>query len=82
MGWLILLALALATLGLLWVMRVRGGLLTASAAALFLGASGYALQGRPSLPGAPAAESGGHDVFPLTQARHAFFFTSCRPRAG
>jgi cytochrome c-type biogenesis protein CcmH len=73
MGWLLLLLLAAASLGLLWALRVRGGLLTASAAALFLGASGYALQGRPDVPGAPAAAGEGHDIFPLTDARHAFY---------
>ena len=51
MGWLILLLLGASSLGLLWGLRVRGGLLTASAAALLLGASGYALQGSPSLTG-------------------------------
>src|SRR5207237_4418544 len=40
---------------------------------LLLGASGYALQGSPNTPGAPAQSGGGHDVFPLTDARHAFF---------
>ena len=39
---------------MLWLLGVRGGLLTASAAALLLGAAGYALQGSPDLPGAPA----------------------------
>jgi len=73
MGWLFLFALAFASLGLLWSLRVRGGLLTAAAAALFLGTSGYALQGRPDLPGAPAAAGEGHDIFPLTDARHAFY---------
>jgi cytochrome c-type biogenesis protein CcmH len=73
MGWFILIALIAASLGLLWVSRVRGGLLTASAAALLLGASGYALQGSPVVPGAPAAGGEAHDVFPLTDARHAFF---------
>ena len=73
MGWLILLLLGVGSLALLWGMRVRGGLLTAGAAALFLGATGYALQGRPNLPGAPAASGEGHDIFPLTDARHAFF---------
>lgn len=73
MGWLVLLALLTASLGLLWFLGVRGGLLTASAAALLLGASGYALQGRPEVPGAPAQGSEGHDIFPLTDARHAFF---------
>jgi cytochrome c-type biogenesis protein CcmH len=73
MGWLILLLLFAVSLGLLWRLGVRGGLLTASAAALLLGASGYALQGSPNAPGAPARGGGGHDIFPLTDARHAFF---------
>lgn len=73
MGWLVLLSLAVTTLGLLWLFKVRGGLLTASAAALFLGASGYALQGRPNVPTAIASGGEAHDIFPLTDARHAFF---------
>jgi len=73
MGWLILAGLIAASLGILCALRVRGGLLTASAAALILGASGYALQGSPSLPGAPAQRNDAADVFPLTDARHAFF---------
>jgi cytochrome c-type biogenesis protein CcmH len=73
MGWLVLLILATASLALLWVLGARSGLLTASAAALLLGASGYALQGRPDLAGAPAAGGEGRDIFPLTDARHAFF---------
>jgi cytochrome c-type biogenesis protein CcmH len=72
-GWLVLSLLIFASLALLWSLGVRGGLLTASAAALLLGASGYALQGSPSLPGAPATGEEGHDVFPLADARHAFF---------
>jgi cytochrome c-type biogenesis protein CcmH len=48
-------------------------LLTACAAALLLGGAGYALQGRPSLSGAPAPGSKLADVFPLTEARHAFY---------
>jgi cytochrome c-type biogenesis protein CcmH len=73
MGWIILFLLVGASLGLLWLLSVRGGLLTASAAALLLGASGYALQGRPNTPGATAQGGEGHDIFPLTDARHAFF---------
>jgi cytochrome c-type biogenesis protein CcmH len=73
MGWLILLLLVLGTVAALWRLGVRGGLLTGSAAALMLGASGYALQGSPNTPGAPAASGEGHDIFPLTDARHAFF---------
>ena len=73
MGWLTLLFLVASSLGLLWILGVRGGLLTASGAALLVGASGYALQGHPDMPGAPAQGGEGHDVFPLTEARHAFF---------
>lgn len=73
MGWLILFILIGASLGLLWALRVRGGLLTASAAAVLLGASGYALQGRPGLAGAPAQAVDKREAFPLTDARHAFF---------
>lgn len=73
MGWLILLLLVAASVGLLWLLRLRGGLLTGSVAALLLGASGYALQGRPSTPGEPAPAGEGHAVLPLTEARHAFF---------
>ena len=73
MGWLILLVLFFASVAALWKLGVRGGLLKATAAALLLGASGYALQGRPELPGSPAAGSEVRDVFPLTEARHAFF---------
>jgi cytochrome c-type biogenesis protein CcmH len=73
MGWVVLLLLIGASLALLWGLGVRGGLFTASAAALLAGASGYALQGRPNVPAAPAATGEGHDVLPLTDARHAFF---------
>jgi len=81
MGWLILLLLIVLSLGLLWLFRLRGGLLTASAAALLLGAAGYAVQGSPNLPGARAEAGDAHDFFPLTDARHAFFgyFTPAEP---
>ncbi|MFL6755471.1 MAG: tetratricopeptide repeat protein [Sphingomicrobium sp.] len=73
MGWLALLLLAVGSIGLLWLLGARGGLLTASAASLLLGASGYALQGRPNTPAALAEGDAGGDIFPLTDARHAFF---------
>lgn len=73
MGWLILLILVAACFGLLWWLGLRGGFLSAGAAALMVGASGYALQGRPDLRGAPAQGGEAHDIFPLTDARHAFF---------
>ena len=73
MGWLVLGALVAGSLGALWLAGVRGGLFTAAAASLLLGAAGYAFQGTPNLPGSPAEGNEGRDVFPLTQARHAFF---------
>jgi cytochrome c-type biogenesis protein CcmH len=73
MGWLFLGVLIVASLALLWRAGVHGGLLTASAAALLLGASGYALQGSPGLPGTPAQADEARAVLPLTDARHAFF---------
>ena len=73
MGWVFLFLLVMLSLGLLWLLGMRGGLLTASAAALLLGASGYALQGSPDLSGSRAAAGDGHDFFALTDARHAFF---------
>ena len=73
MGWLALILLIAASLATLWLLGVRGGFLTAAAAALVLGASGYALQGRPTLPGSPAAASAGRSVLSLTDARHAFY---------
>lgn len=73
MGWAILALLLAAALGLLWLQGARGGMLTAAAASLLLGASGYALQGRPDLPGAPVRSVDKSDIFPLTDARHAFF---------
>jgi cytochrome c-type biogenesis protein CcmH len=73
MGWLVLLLLFVLSLGGLWLLGVRRGMLKAAAAALLLGASGYALQGSPSLQGSPAENSEGSSVVPLTEARHAFF---------
>lgn len=73
MGLIILVALMLVSLGALWLLRVRGAAFTAAAAALLLGGAGYAFQGSPGIPGAPAEGMEGRDYFPLTQARHAFF---------
>jgi cytochrome c-type biogenesis protein CcmH len=73
MGWLALGLLIAASIGALYLLGVRGGLLTAAAAALTLGASGYALQGRPGLPGSPAVPESGRQAVSLAQARHAFF---------
>lgn len=73
MGWLILFALIGASLGSLWLLGLRRGFVTASAAALLLGATGYARQGSPDLPDERAQAGRGRDVFPLTDARHAFY---------
>ena len=51
MGWLLLFVLAVSGFVALRLMGVGGGLLTAALAALMLGASGYALQGRARLAG-------------------------------
>lgn len=72
-GFVLLVLLIALSLGALWLFGVRGAVLTASAAALLLGGAGYALQGSPGLPGAPAQGTESRDVFPLTEARHAFF---------
>jgi cytochrome c-type biogenesis protein CcmH len=73
MGWLVLLVLIAAALAALWVLGLRGGLLTASAAALTLGGAGYALQGRPGFAGAPASAPAPAETVPLAEARHIFF---------
>jgi cytochrome c-type biogenesis protein CcmH len=73
MGWLILIVIAAGSLGVLWALDVRGGLLTAGAAMLLLGASGYAVQGSPDQPGAPAHGGDATNALILADARHAFF---------
>ena len=73
MGWLMLLLLLAASFGGLWLLRLRGPMLTASAAALLVGASGYALQGRPGLPGTSMSQDRPSAIVPLADARHAFF---------
>jgi cytochrome c-type biogenesis protein CcmH len=40
---------------------------------LFVGAIGYAVQGQPDLPGAPAQSTEAANVLPLAEARRAFF---------
>jgi cytochrome c-type biogenesis protein CcmH len=72
-GLAILVLLIALSLAGLWLFGVRGAALTASAAALLLGGAGYALQGSPGLPGSPAQGIEDRDMFPLTEARHAFF---------
>ncbi|MGZ2411394.1 cytochrome c-type biogenesis protein CcmH [Sphingomonas sp. F9_3S_D5_B_2] len=72
-GWFVLLLLLALAGGGLWLLRVRGAMLQACAAALLIGAAGYAFQGRPGLRASPADTKLEHQVVPLAQARHAFF---------
>jgi cytochrome c-type biogenesis protein CcmH len=72
-GWLILAALAALALGAFRLLGLRGPMLQLGAAALLIGGAGYALQGRPSLAGAPRATVQSRHVLPLTGARNAFY---------
>lgn len=60
-----------ATLAGLWLLKLRGPVLTLAAAALMIGAAGYALHGRPSLEGAPDTAVTRPPSIPLTKARKA-----------
>ena len=71
MGFLWLGLFALATLALLWLLKLRGSLLTLAAAAVAFGCAGYALQGSPDLRGTPRLSASRAPPFPLTGARHA-----------
>ena len=44
-------------LGLLWLLKIRGSLLTLAAAAVAFGCAGYAMQGSPGLAGVPRASA-------------------------
>lgn len=70
-GLAILALLIAATLGLLWLLRLRAPIFTLAAAALMLGAAGYALQGRPGLSGTSDAAALRAPPVPLTRARKA-----------
>ena len=72
-GWVSLGALVAISLGALWLLRLRGGMLLFAAAALLFGCAGYALQGSPGLKGSPKAASNDVPPIPLTDMRHAFF---------
>lgn len=71
-GLISVIVLALLALGLMALARLRGALLTLAAAALALGAAGYALQGRPGLAGSPRGQAMDAPPVPLTEARKAF----------
>ncbi|HYC94123.1 MAG TPA: tetratricopeptide repeat protein, partial [Sphingomicrobium sp.] len=71
MGYFALVLLALLSLGLLWLMKLRVPMLTLSAAAVAFGAAGYALQGSPGLEGEPRLAAERAPPMPLTRARQA-----------
>lgn len=54
MGWIALALIGIAAAALLWRMGVPRMLWTTAAAALMLGAAGYAVQGSPNRPASPA----------------------------
>ena len=73
MGWIVLLFLIALSVAALRLLRRSWSGTHAGAAALLLGAAGYAFQGSPELPAAPAEGFESRDFIPLAQARHAFF---------
>lgn len=73
MGWLLLLTAVAVALAALWLLRVRGGVLTACAAALLFGGAGYAFQGQPNFRGVSAQANERAPAIPLKQARQAFY---------
>lgn len=71
-GFMILLALVAAVGGgLWWLGHLRGAALQLGLAALMVGSAGYALQGRPGLPGVPREGQGRRPPLPLTEPRQA-----------
>jgi cytochrome c-type biogenesis protein CcmH len=68
LAWLALIAIA--TLALLWLLRLRGPMLTLAAAAIAFGCAGYAFQGRPDLEGSPRVGAELTRPMALTEARH------------
>jgi cytochrome c-type biogenesis protein CcmH len=72
-GWLILALLAALGLGGFRLLGLRGAMLQLAAAALLIGAAGYALQGRPGLPSSEREPRASRQIIPLGNARRAFF---------
>lgn len=72
-GWLALIALIVLAGLSLWALGVRGAILQLCGAALLFGGAGYALQGRPALPGVRRTAAERPPPIPLTRFRHAFY---------
>lgn len=71
MGFVWLGLLALTTLALLWLLKLRGPVLTLAGASIALGCAGYALQGSPGLTGTPRTSAERAPPMPVSGARHA-----------
>ena len=72
-GWLVLAALVVLCVAGFRLLGLRGAMLQLAAAAVMVGASGYAVQGRPGLEGSPRSASQQRQPIPLKGAREAFF---------
>lgn len=74
-GWAMLLAAAAAAAVAMWVLKFPRPLWAFGAAALMLGAAGYAWQGEPAMPGSPVERrAAGRPVDPqIVELRQAFF---------
>ena len=72
-GWLTLALLTAAGIGAFRLLGLRGAMLQLAAAALLIGAAGYALQGRPGLGGFTRQAIDPRRVIPLGGARRIFF---------
>ena len=71
MGFAWLALLALMALALLWLLKLRGPLLTFAGAAVAIGCAGYALQGSPELIGKPRTSAERAPPMSVAGARHA-----------
>lgn len=69
-AWLLLLVLVTAA-GLWWLGRLRGAAFQLALASLMIGSAGYALQGRPTLPGTSREAGSRAPPLPLTDLRQA-----------
>ncbi len=73
-GWIALGLLVAASIGGLWLLRVRGAVLMFALSALIFGCVGYVVQGQPMLAGSPReVQMTQAPPIPLAEVRHAFF---------
>jgi cytochrome c-type biogenesis protein CcmH len=76
MGFLVLGLIILVTAAFLWWKgKLKGAALQITLAALMVGGAGYALMGRPDLPGTPKYEKAVKRVMSLTEPRQAMLGT-------